>query len=99
MLRPTLRCDDALLCEEVVRQPIGHREAFRPALGRAERRPGRNLLVFDSKDFMTNGVLISVVDDSDAVRESLPDLLDQFGWDTQTFGSAEDFLASDAANT
>ena len=38
--------------------------------------------------------LISVVDDDESVRESLPDLLNEFGFDAQTFSSAEEFLAS-----
>jgi FixJ family two-component response regulator len=39
--------------------------------------------------------LISVVDDDESVRESLPDLLGEFGFAVQTFSSAEEFLASD----
>ena len=39
--------------------------------------------------------LISVVDDDEAIRESLPDLLKLFGFAAQTFSSAEEFLASD----
>ena len=39
--------------------------------------------------------LISVVDDDESVRESLPDLLKEFGFDAQSFSSAEDFLKSD----
>ena len=38
--------------------------------------------------------LVSVVDDDESVRESLPDLLRQFGFAVQAFSSAEDFLAS-----
>jgi FixJ family two-component response regulator len=41
------------------------------------------------------GQLISVVDDDESVRESLPDLLKLFGFSTETFSSAEEFLASD----
>jgi len=40
--------------------------------------------------------LVSVVDDSESVRESLPDLLDQFGFAVQAFATAEAFLESDA---
>ena len=36
--------------------------------------------------------LVSVVDDSDSVRESLPDLLRYSGFDVQAFASAEEFL-------
>lgn len=39
--------------------------------------------------------LVSVVDDDESVRESLPDLLGQFGFAARAFSSAEAFLASD----
>jgi FixJ family two-component response regulator len=39
--------------------------------------------------------LVSVVDDDESVRESLPDLLREFGFAAQAFSSAEEFLASD----
>lgn len=39
--------------------------------------------------------LVSIVDDDESVRESLPDLLNEFGFASQTFSSAEKFLASD----
>jgi FixJ family two-component response regulator len=41
--------------------------------------------------------LVSVVDDDESVRESLPDLLRSFGFEVQPFASAEAFLASDSA--
>jgi FixJ family two-component response regulator len=41
------------------------------------------------------GSLVSVVDDDESVRESLPDLLREFGFTAQAFSSAEEFLASD----
>ena len=45
---------------------------------------------------MTGLPLVSVVDDDESVRESLPDLLAQLGFAVQIFASAEDFLGSDA---
>jgi FixJ family two-component response regulator len=39
--------------------------------------------------------LVSVVDDDESVRESLPDLLREFGFAAEVFSSAEAFLASD----
>ena len=38
--------------------------------------------------------LISIVDDDESVRESLPDLLKQHGFSALTFSSAEQFLSS-----
>jgi FixJ family two-component response regulator len=47
---------------------------------------------------MTDGVLVSVVDDDESVRESIPDLLRAFGFSARAFTSAEDFLASDVVD-
>jgi FixJ family two-component response regulator len=38
--------------------------------------------------------LVSVVDDDESVRESLPDLIREFGYAAQSFSSAEEFLES-----
>ncbi len=43
---------------------------------------------------MGNRSLVSVVDDDESVRESLPDLLREFGFVAEAFSSAEEFLAS-----
>jgi FixJ family two-component response regulator len=40
--------------------------------------------------------LVSIVDDDESVRESLPDLLKEFGFAAQAFSSAEEFLASES---
>ena len=42
--------------------------------------------------------LVSVVDDDESVRESLPDLLNELGYAARAFYSAEEFLASDCVN-
>jgi FixJ family two-component response regulator len=44
---------------------------------------------------MVKRPLVSVVDDSESVRESLPDLLRELGYSVRAFSSAEEFLASD----
>jgi FixJ family two-component response regulator len=62
--------------------------AARPMTG-AARDEGRE---------MTKRSLVSVVDDDESVRESLPDLLRQFGFAAQAFSSAEAFLASEAVS-
>jgi FixJ family two-component response regulator len=38
--------------------------------------------------------LLSVVDDDESVRESLPDLIKEFGFAARAFSSAEEFLSS-----
>lgn len=45
---------------------------------------------------MSNAIVIVIVEDDISVRESLPDLLDEFGYAARAFASAEEFLASSA---
>ena len=47
---------------------------------------------------MVHRSLVSVVDDDESVRESLPDLLRQFGFAARAFSSGEAFLASDVVS-
>ena len=42
-----------------------------------------------------NRPVVSVVDDDESVRESLPDLLGELGYSARAFSSAEEFLGSD----
>jgi len=44
---------------------------------------------------MNPRLLVSIVDDDESIRESLPGLLKEFGFASETFSSAEEFLASD----
>jgi len=44
---------------------------------------------------MVSRSLVSVVDDDESVRESLPHLLRKFGFAVEAFASAEEFLASE----
>jgi FixJ family two-component response regulator len=50
----------------------------------SQKRPG-----------LTDSPLVSVVDDDESIRESLPDLLKEFGFAARAFSSAEEFLSSD----
>ena len=43
---------------------------------------------------MAEGSIVSIVDDDESVRDSLPDLLMEFGFVVRSFSSAEEFLAS-----
>ena len=47
---------------------------------------------------MVRRSLVSVIDDDESVRESLPDLLKEFGFSVRAFASAEEFLASDSVD-
>jgi len=42
--------------------------------------------------------LLSVVDDDESVRESLPDLLKEFGFAARAFSSGQAFLSSDSVD-
>jgi len=44
---------------------------------------------------IAKGPLVSVIDDDESVRESLPDLLRELGYSVRAFSSAEEFLGSD----
>jgi FixJ family two-component response regulator len=44
---------------------------------------------------VTERLLLSVVDDDEMLRESLPDLLREFGFAARAFSSGQDFLSSD----
>jgi FixJ family two-component response regulator len=43
---------------------------------------------------MTKTRRVSVVDDDESIRESLPDLLRSFGFEVEAYSSAEEFLAA-----
>jgi FixJ family two-component response regulator len=47
---------------------------------------------------MVAGSLVSIVDDDESVRESVPDLLREFGFEAVAFASAEAFLASESVS-
>jgi len=57
---------------------------------RTRRRNARH-----ERPVIANPPLVSVVDDDESVRESLPDLLRELGFAAEAFASAEEFLASD----
>lgn len=57
-----------------------------PAVTDAEPRRDNSVMAVRS--------LVSVVDDDESVRESLPDLLRELGYAVQAFASAEEFLGS-----
>ena len=42
--------------------------------------------------------LVSVVDDDESVRESLPDLLKELGFEARAFASGDEFLSSNCVN-
>jgi FixJ family two-component response regulator len=44
------------------------------------------------------GSVITIVDDDQSVRESLPDLVKEFGFTVRAFSSAQEFLESDGVS-
>jgi len=63
-------------------------------IARDEKWP--SLTARQAKSMIKTKLLVSVVDDDESVRESLPDLLKDFGFAVAVFPSAEEFLASDS---
>jgi FixJ family two-component response regulator len=45
---------------------------------------------------MADRMIVTIVDDDESVRESLPHLVATFGHEARSFASAQEFLASDA---
>ena len=86
-----------------VADTLGSVSCCRPAVGRpTPRYDGRLRLkgayvarMQHDGSVMVTQSLIAVVDDDESVRESLPDLLREFGFRVRAFSSAEEFLASD----
>jgi FixJ family two-component response regulator len=50
------------------------------------------------QDSIKESLLAVVVDDDESVRESLPDLLKEFGFSVLAFSSADEFLASESVD-
>jgi len=62
-----------------------------------DARPGRahaSAVKFHDERTAIERPFISIVDDDESVRESLPDLLKEFGFTPRAFSSAEEFLSS-----
>jgi CheY-like chemotaxis protein len=78
-------------------QPIP-RSYGQPNLVRPSFTPSSEDSQGDGSDVTSQRPLVSVVDDNESVRESLPDLLRDSGFDVQVFASAEAFLESEAIN-
>jgi len=70
--------------------------------GTMDAPPGtRHCFVVDTPEQSREGpaqLLSVVVDDDESVRESLPDLLREFGFAAQAFSSAKEFLSSDCVD-
>jgi FixJ family two-component response regulator len=52
-------------------------------------------MVSHQGNVVTDRPLLSVVDDDEMLRESLPDLLREFGFAARAFSSGQEFLSSD----
>ncbi len=47
------------------------------------------------EDGLASEIFVTIVDDDESVRESLPDLLNMLGFGARAFASAEEFLESE----
>src|SRR5579863_2337692 len=72
-----------------------NRTTGRAPLFRFPFRDGKVHRMQSEEPRMIPSSLVSVVDDDESVRESLPDLLREFGFTARSFSSAEEFLASE----
>jgi FixJ family two-component response regulator len=63
-----------------------------PACAFVKSQRGKTAL---SGGVMVSRTLVSIVDDDESVRESLPDLLRELGFAARAFASAEEFLSCD----
>ena len=68
---------------------------WRNEMGLDESRKGQPPPAWKQNSMIEPQLLVSVVDDDESVRESLPDLLKELGFAARTFPSAVDFLACD----
>ena len=59
------------------------------------RKPSRFGRLAENKE---ERLLVAAIDDDVSVRESLPDLLTEFGFAALAFGSAQEFLASSSVD-
>lgn len=86
----------------VLAQPF--RSLFRAVpIPRSNRRlPAFTRILLASRSVRSKTIqqalIVVVVDDDESVRESLPDLLKEFGFTVLAFSSAEEFLASDSVD-
>jgi FixJ family two-component response regulator len=51
-----------------------------------------------AEEYTRQQLVVVVVDDDESVRESLPDLLKEFGFTVLAFSSADEFLVSNSAD-
>lgn len=73
------------------------RQAFKKTCWRTQASPERTQSkgARNENSMMKTPLLVSVVDDDESIRESLPDLLKELGFAARAFSSAEAFLASE----
>ena len=74
-------------------RPVSEHRHPMATQGKATRRGYRDAR--DERPVIAKPPLVSVVDDDESIRESLPDLLRELGFAAEAFASAEEFLASD----
>ena len=78
--------------------PLVQAKAIPKYNGRRCQNGALFVMEFQKRNGLMEPPLISVVDDDESVRESLPDLVREFGFSARAFSSAEEFLTSDCVD-
>jgi FixJ family two-component response regulator len=76
--------------------PLSAPKRYQSTMDANYRQAHRVMMESQKESGLVERPLVSVVDDDESVRESLPDLLTEFGFSVRTFSSALEFLSSDS---
>lgn len=80
------------------REPLSGQKQYQSTIDRASLEAD-SLVMKPLKERSGSGrLLLSIVDDDKSMRESLPDLIKEFGFAARAFSSAEEFLSSGSAD-
>ena len=72
--------------------PAGSR--YQSTIDLRRRKAHASVVRSQNKRIASHHLLVSIVDDDESVRESLPDLITEFGFAARAFSSAKEFLSS-----
>jgi len=77
---------------------IRMQHSYQSPIDPSQRGAPASLLATQYRRTTIERPLVTIVDDDESVRESLPDLVRELGFPARSFSSAREFLASDCAS-